>query len=233
MFRSTPVELSFDSVECKVIKYMTQAWLECTLELSAKFNSNKSHSVLLIWTFTSNSSSRCWKAPKLLTVMSAGFLRAPSPRRRPPEPRDDMELEELGSRGLLTVGNCGRLYGRMSSEPVVRAHLQNLRYNTKQRDILLHCASHTCVLSRLAGSAALRFIPFASMSSFLSVLSVFAFRGAGSGFWAVLRPIATPSLISPLSCFGGNYSPTLQSCLGGMCGRLEHRWRRNGRRREI
>lgn len=52
--------------------------------------------------------------------MSVGFLRPPSPLRLPPEPREDMELEELGSRGLLTVGNCGRLYGIMSSEPINR-----------------------------------------------------------------------------------------------------------------
>lgn len=66
---------------------------------------------------TSSSSSPGWKAPVVLRPISAGFLRPPSPLRRPPEPLEDMELEELGSRGLLTVGNCGRLYGRMSSEP--------------------------------------------------------------------------------------------------------------------
>lgn len=63
----------------------------------------------LIRVFTSSSSSPCWKAPVVLRPMSAGFLRPPSPLRRPPEPLEDMELEELGSRGLLTVGNCGRL----------------------------------------------------------------------------------------------------------------------------
>lgn len=46
--------------------------------------------------------------------MSLGFLRAPgppSPLRRPPEPREDIELEELGSLslGLWTVGKEGRL----------------------------------------------------------------------------------------------------------------------------
>ncbi|TNN72994.1 hypothetical protein EYF80_016784 [Liparis tanakae] len=49
------------------------------------------------------------RAPVVLRPMSAGFLRPPSPLRRPPEPLEDMELDELGSRGLLTVGNCGRL----------------------------------------------------------------------------------------------------------------------------
>lgn len=58
---------------------------------------------------TSRSSSPGWKAPVVLRPMSAGFLRPPSPLRRPPEPLEDMELEELGSLGLLTVGNCGRL----------------------------------------------------------------------------------------------------------------------------
>lgn len=59
--------------------------------------------------FTSSSSSPGWKAPVVLWPMSAAFLRPPSPLRLPPEPLEDMELEELGSLGLLTVGNCGRL----------------------------------------------------------------------------------------------------------------------------
>lgn len=58
---------------------------------------------------TSSSSSPGWKAPVVLRPMSAWILRPPSPLRRPPEPLEDMELEELRSRGLLTVGNCGRL----------------------------------------------------------------------------------------------------------------------------
>lgn len=62
----------------------------------------------------SGSSSPGWKAPVVLRLMSAvaGFRRppwCPSPLLRPPEPLEDMELEELGSRGLFTVGNCGRL----------------------------------------------------------------------------------------------------------------------------
>lgn len=63
----------------------------------------------LFYSFTWSSSSPCWKAPVVLRPMSAGFLRPPSPLRRPPDPLEDMELEELGSRGLLTAGNCGRL----------------------------------------------------------------------------------------------------------------------------
>ena len=62
---------------------------------------------------TSRPSSPGWKAPAVLRAMSAGFLRPTgpaSPLRRPPEPREDMELEELGSLGLFTVvGNWGRL----------------------------------------------------------------------------------------------------------------------------
>lgn len=51
----------------------------------------------------------------MLRLISAGFLwlpEAPSPLLRPPEPRDDMEPEELGSlspRGLWTAGKEGRL----------------------------------------------------------------------------------------------------------------------------
>lgn len=81
---------------------------------------------------SSCSSSPGWKAPTVLRLISAAFLRlpeTPSPFRRPPEPRDDMELEELGSfspRGVWTPGKEGRLYGTMSSEAeqTQRAHKQ-------------------------------------------------------------------------------------------------------------
>ncbi len=79
------------------------------------------------------------------------------------------------------------------------------------------------------------FIPFPAMSSLLSLLSVFAFRRAGSGVWALSGPIVprSSSLVSTITCFGGNHSPALQGCLRGMCRRLEHCWRWNGRRWEI
>lgn len=67
----------------------------------------RSSSLHLMRVPTSISSSPAWKAPVVMSPMSAGFRRPPSPLRLPPEPLEDMELEELGS--LLTAGNCGRL----------------------------------------------------------------------------------------------------------------------------
>lgn len=79
---------------------------------------------------TSNSSSWWEKAPKLGSPRSLGFLRPPdpaSPRRRPPEPREEIELEELGvSLCPCAVGNDGRLYGGISSATAQTARTENV-----------------------------------------------------------------------------------------------------------
>ena len=91
------------------------------------------------------------------------------------------------------------------------------------------------MLACLVGGATLMFIPFPSMTSLLSLLSVSALRRAGSGVRALSGSIAPrpSSLVSTLTCFGGNHSPALQGCLGGVRRRLEHCWRWDGRRWEI
>lgn len=186
---------------------------------------------------TSSSSSPACKAPVVTRLMSVGFLRPPSPLRRPPEPLEDMELEELGSRGLLTVGNCGRLYGGISSEPGDRGEL-SLGFSAHTQQIIhtlfTECSS-TWMLSCLARSATLMSIPFFTVSTLLSLLGFFPFRWPGPWVRTIPGPVTSTSssLVSAFPRFGGDHPPALQRCLGWMCRWLENSWRRNRWRREI
>lgn len=91
------------------------------------------------------------------------------------------------------------------------------------------------MLACFVGSATLMFIPFPSVSSLLSILSIFAFRWAGSGVRVLSGSISpcSSSLVSTFTGFGGNHSPALQSYLGRVCRGLEHCWRGDGWRWEI
>lgn len=93
----------------------------------------------------------------------------------------------------------------------------------------------TCMLAWLHGNATLMFSPFPSMSAFLSLLSILAFRRAGSWIRALSGTIdpRPSSLVSTFTRFGRNPSPALQACFGRVCGWLQHGWRWDGWRWEI
>lgn len=93
----------------------------------------------------------------------------------------------------------------------------------------------TCMLAWLHGNATLMFSPFPSMSGFLSLLSILAFRRAGSWIRTLSGAIdpCPSSLVSTFTRFGRNPSPALQACFGRVCGWLQHGWRWDGWRWEI
>lgn len=106
------------------------------------------------------------------------------------------------------VGQDVLVWGRRTTILAVETLAEEKCDTALMDDSRLVC---TCMLASLWGGRALMFIPFASVN-LLSLLSVLAFRWAGSGVRALPGTAdAGPSFLVPaLARFRGNHSPALE-----------------------